>query len=437
MSIVHSEPTAEKGKKDAKRHRDKQRDAIKKKLPEILSDESIITKRNGKTIKIPIKGIEIPRFRPAQDGMPTGIGQGPGKKGDVLRHRPGGAGAPGQAGQEPGEDFLETEMDIEELIEMMLEDLGLPKLEEKEVKSVAIELGWKLAGIQKTGPYVLLDRRKTAEEGMRRFWGALNVIMEEVGTDELTAFRALKQSEGIVSDAVEIIKNGKLTFVATEVEPFIIVENEDLRYHSIEKNVEYQSSAVVIAMMDVSGSMDDMKKYLARSILFWLVEFLRHLYQKVEVRFIIHHTEAKIVDEDAFFRTGESGGTECYAAYEMARNLAATEYPKEKWNIYVWHFSDGDDFDPERTAAEVKKLLPEINMLGYGEIRPGGRFGGVPNESSLWQAFQSEFSLPSEIENGLVMLTHERLPFLGVEIESREHILPALKAFLRKDRWVK
>lgn len=441
MPIIVAEPFGSRGRKDAKRHREKQKEAIREKLPEIISEESIITQKKGKIIKIPIKGIEIPTFKPkkAGNGIPVGIGQGKGNPGDVIDHRPGSGSNPGEPGQEPGQDFIETEVEIEELIEMMLEDLGLPRLEEKEVKELIVELGFKIKGITTSGPMVLLDRRKTIQEGIRRFWNYLEFLKAETKQDSLTCFKALKQAEGIINDAIQLIKNKGINIVleTEEIEPFPILANDDLRFKDIKKDTENQSMAVVIAMMDVSGSMGKMKKYLSRSMLFWLFGFLRQIYDVVEIRFIIHHGIAKIVDEETFFHTVESGGTNCYTAYELAKGLIDTEYPTSKWNVYAWHFSDGEDFNTDRTIEELMKLLDTgINMFGYGQIQPEEEPNMLSgNDSTLWKKFKNYFHLKEETNNISTLEGENKLPFLGVIIESRTDILPALKAFLKKDRW--
>ncbi|HXK40806.1 MAG TPA: DUF444 family protein [Candidatus Paceibacterota bacterium] len=434
MPIIASEPTAERGRKDARRHREKQRDAIKERLPEIIADESIITHKKGKVVKVPIRSIDIPHFKPKTGDEQSGIGQGSGKPGDVIGQKRLPNGEPGEAGQEPGEDYIETEIPIEELIEMMLEDLGLPKLEEKEMQNITIELGWKIAGLGKAGIWPLLDKRATAREGIRRFWYFIRALESETGQDELTCFRALKQSNGVLADALEVVKTNSVTDQSESVEPFPIFTNEDLRYRQIKEDTQEQSRAVVVAMMDVSGSMGDMKKYLARSMIFWLVEFLRRLYVQVEVRFIIHHTVAKIVPEEDFFRTVESGGTFCYTAYEKASGLVDSEYPTDGWNVYVWHFSDGDDFDRDKTVGELNKLIAKgVNMVGYGEIDPDERGSST---HGLWSAFKDGLGLEEKTVNDMDILTGpDTLPFLGVKIEEREDILPALKTFLKKDRW--
>lgn len=437
MPIIVSRPTTERGHKDARRHREKQRQAIIDKLPEIIANESIITQRKNKIVKIPIRSITLPSFRPKTKDESEGIGQGKGRPGDIIGHRPG-QGQPGEPGQEPGEDYIETEVEIEELIELMLEDLGLPKLEEKEVKELLVALGYKIGGIVMSGSWPLLDRKATAQEGMKRFWSFLEALKAETGFDDITCYNALKQAEGLLEKAIEILKQNQLILKESIVTPFLIPETGDLRYREIKQDTENQSNAVMIAMMDVSGSMDDMKKYLARAMLFWLVAFLRKLYKNVEVRFITHHSTAKLVDEEDFFRTGESGGTNCYTAYEQANGLIDIEYPTNRWNVYVWHFSDGEDGNTERTFEELGKLINKgVNMIGYGEVQPDADQSLFKtNRSWLWKKFKDHFSLKEVTDNGLEIAEGKKeLPLLCVRLTEREHILPALKAFLKKDRW--
>jgi len=436
MPIVVSESVAERGKKDARRHREKHWEAVKDKLPELIGNESIITKRGNKTYKIPLKALDIPHFRPDRGDMQEGLGQGPGQPGDQIGHRPG-EGQPNMPGQEPGEDYIEAEFDAEEIISLILEDCALPKLEDKDLREFTVEIGWKITGRSKSGTWSNVDRRATANEGIRRFWNFLEALKMETGLDDLTCFRALKQADGLLSDALEILKEKKITFEVAAVEPWPIYTNEDLRYFKIDEDTEQQSNAVIIAMMDVSGSMSDMKKYLARAMLFWLNEFLNRKYSRMVIRFIIHHSTARVVEEDDFFSTRESGGTNCYTAYEIANSLVETEYPTDQWNVYVWHFSDGEDGNSERTIEELEKLMNQgVNMVGYGEVKASENYQWFTSDSGLWNTFKGHFGLKEGKENGVPMMVGDtKLPLLCVRIEDRENLLPALKAFLRKDRW--
>ena len=450
MSIVRQkESPAKRGQKDARRHREKQREAIKKKLPEIISQEDIITRKRDKIVRIPIKRLDIPDFRPGRhkkgggkgsgedDGEGgVGVGQGPGKPGDIIKRKPGsGPGkGPGKPGQEPGEDFIETEIELAELIEMMLEDLGLPNLQERNKAELEVILGFKIEGRQKTGPWSLLDRRASAKAGMRRFWHLLVELKRLTGKDGLICFSALRQADGNILQAQELINSPDFVVQHTEIEPFPIIDTDDLRFRRVEEDIHKESQAVVIAMMDVSGSMTPMKKYLARSILFWLSEFLRVLYQKVEIRFIVHHTTARLVDEHTFFHTAESGGTRCASAYELANELISTNYPASQWNVYVWHFSDGEDWQPQQGASEARKLLEyPVNMFGYGELHVDEHYKA---DSNLLPSFKGEFNLAeSKTAEGVTIFEGKSLPFLGVVIKEKGDVWPVLREFLKKDRW--
>ncbi len=446
MSVKRAKEHKRKGNKDAKRHRDKQKEIVKKNMKKIISESSIITEKKGKKVKIPIRGIVIPDFKPGKrsdgegqgqgkgQGKSIGAGQGKGKKGDVIGEKPGEGKEPGKPGQKPGEDYIESEVEIAEIIEMMLDDLGLPNLEDKKnnAQMESIE-GYKISGIRKSGPNVLLEKKRTSRRGIGRFYAFLATLEQETGEDEITCYNALRESDGNLGMALDLLESGDVEIKAEEVEPFPILMAEDRRYMNVKEDVTYHSNAVIFAMMDVSASMTTDKKYLARSMLFWINEFLKKMYENVEIRFIIHHAKAKQVTEENFFRTRESGGTKCVEAYKLAKSLIESQYPTSEWNVYVFHFSDGEDWDPTSTISEAKKMIEEmkINMLGYGEIRLNGR----PFSSSLRKGFEDNLSVETITRDDLKLIVGDR--FLGMVIRDKDHILPAIQEFLKKERWKK
>ena len=438
MPIVVPDPTQERGRKDALRHHKKQEEAIKKNLPEIIANENIITGGRGKIIKIPIRAIDIPHFRPhrGEPGEGSGIGQGNGQPGDTIGSRPvpGREGEPGGPGQEPGEDFIDAEKTIAELIEIMLEDLGLPRLEERSARELLVDFGWRIAGRSLAGPPPLRDFRETILQGFKRFWSYLQHLQDTTKRDELTCFGALKEAAGVLNDALKLLKNPDYQTNEKTVTPFSIPEHEDQRFYSFQPDIQHQSRAVVIAMMDVSVSMDTDKKYYARSMLFWMVEFLRHIYKQVEVRFITHHASAQLVDEKQFFETSESGGTQCYTAYEMAGALIDGEYPTSSWNVYLFHFSDGEDFSVQRTVEELRKCVDrKINMFGFGQVNPHDQNGW---DRDLFRIFGDNLPVTKSSNKNMKMLVGaDDFPFLAVRITQKDHIYMALREILKKDRW--
>ncbi len=445
MPIKRGKEHKQKGNRDAKRHRKKQKEIIKKNMKKIISETSIITKKKGKKVKIPIRSIVIPDFKPGKrnqdgdgkgksEGKGAGIGQGKGKKGDVIGEKPGQGKQPGKPGQEPGEDYIESEVEIAEIIEMMLEDLGLPNLEDKKhnAEMESIE-GYKISGIRKSGPHVLLDKKRTSRQGIGRFFAFLETLKQETGKEEIVCYNALRQADGNLGMALDLLESEEVKMEVEEVEPFPVLMAEDRRYLNLKEDVTHHSNAVIFAMMDVSASMTTDKKYLARSMLFWINEFLKKMYENVEIRFIVHHARARQVNEENFFRTHESGGTKCVEAYKLATSLIKSQYPTSEWNVYVFHFSDGEDWDSDSTVNEARRMLQDlkINMLGYGEIRVNGR----PFSSSLRKGFEENLEMNVIDRDDLKLMVGNR--FLGMVIRSKDHILPAIREFLKKERWRK
>jgi uncharacterized sporulation protein YeaH/YhbH (DUF444 family)/intein/homing endonuclease len=159
------------------------------------------------------------------------------------------------------------------------------------------------------------------------------------------------------------------------------------------------------------NSMGEFEKYIARSFYFWMVRFLRTKYSNVKIVFISHHTEAKEVTEEEFFTHGESGGTQVSSAYELALQIIKERFNPEDWNIYPFHFSDGDNlpWDNERCVALVEQLMRLCNIFGYGEIREGH----YRSPSTLMSAY-------NKIEDA---------KFMAVTISDRSEVYPALRRF--------
>ena len=147
------------------------------------------------------------------------------------------------------------------------------------------------------------------------------------------------------------------------------IHQEDLKFRTWNEVLKPDSKAVVLAMMDTSGSMGIWEKYMARSFFFWMTRFLRTKYETVDIEFIAHHTEAKVVPEEEFFSKGESGGTICSSVYKKALELIDNKYSPDRYNIYPFHFSDGDNLtsDNARCVKLVEELMKKCNMFGYGK----------------------------------------------------------------------
>jgi uncharacterized sporulation protein YeaH/YhbH (DUF444 family) len=217
----------------------------------------------------------------------------------------------------------------------------------------------------------------------------------------------------------------------------VFIEDDDLRYKQIEEDYELHSNAVVIAMMDTSGSMTPDKKYLCRSLLFWLVEFLKKVYDHVDIKFVTHTTEAKLVDEETFFHKGESGGTYCWSAIDKAIYLVDTEYPIDEWNVYCVYVSDGEDWDPPKSVRYIEELLKrKINMFSYNEVNPdisGSPYPSWGSGNTLIKEIKSKWSMACRNEEGTEFCKNKELHILTSIIRDKKHVYPTLKHILFKE----
>lgn len=366
-----------KGYQDQQRHIDKVKEAIKNNLPELISEESIVTSDGQDIIKIPIRSLDEYKIRYNHEKTKhVGQGDGDSNVGDVIAQDSGqktnqgsGPGKGQNAGDEPGVDYYEAEISIAEIEEILFEELELPNLKEKEsseIKTKKIEFN----DVRKKGLMGNIDKKRTILSALKR-------------------------------NATE----GK-----AEIAPIL---NDDLRFKTWNEEVKHESNAVILAMMDTSGSMGTFEKYMSRSFFFWMTRFLRSKYESVEISFIAHHTKAKEVTEEEFFYRGESGGTICSSAYEKALELIEDKYNPSRYNIYPFHFSDGDNLTSDN--PNCLKLIDEImnvaNMFGYGEVNAYRRY------STLMSAYRG-ISNPK---------------FRHYILKEKQDVFHALKSFFRKE----
>jgi len=378
---------------DRQRHREKLRKALKENIADVISEQSIIGRGADSIVKVPIRGIKEFRFVFGQNTPKVAQGDGnsePGQKvGKIQQDRKPGDG---EAGNMPGEDYYETEVSLEELVEIMFEDLELPDLESKPLRAIEAEYTHKRSGTKRVGIRAHLDRKKTAKNRIKR-----KFAKEKVEKDHLAKEAALQSEKK-----------------ASERFPF---DQRDFRYHRHKPDIRYESNAVVICIMDTSGSMNVMKKYLARCFFFLLYQFVRLKYQQTELVFIAHDTQAKEVSEDDFFHRGESGGTMISSGYQKALDIIHDRFDPSLWNVYAFHCSDGDNFqeDIPKTLALTKELCAACNLFGYGEIKPTG---GVSWGTPMLKHFDD--------------ISEKNFTTLG--ISSKSDIWPKFKAFLSRDR---
>jgi uncharacterized protein len=362
--------------KDSMRHDKRVKEAIRKNLKELIAEENIITSDGRKLVKIPLRYLDQYRFRFGQMG--SGTGQGKGHVGEVIARESERGDGSEQPGDQPGEQVYEAEISVEELTRMMLEDLALPWLEEKDQQEITTTT-YNFDEVRRKGSMANIDKKRTLLENLKR-----HAAHKE---PKVGAFR-----------------------------------DADLRFKVWSVREEHHSNAAVYLLMDRSGSMTTEKKYIAKSFFFWLVRFLRLKYKTVDTVFIAHDTEAQIVPEQDFFTISNSGGTMCSSAYHVALEHIQKTHPKSQWNNYVFHFSDGDNWEEDNRRCQelVTQLLDHTAMVGYGEIRYRDEatfYGWVKSFNPAWSTLHKELS----------GITHPR--FVTTAIKQKEDVYQALQAF--------
>ncbi|MFN7262178.1 MAG: DUF444 family protein [Pseudobdellovibrionaceae bacterium] len=361
-------------KEDLNRFRDIIRGKIKEDFRRFVSQGEMIGKRENEYVKIPLPQVEIPTFRygPKNQG---GVGQGEGKPGDsVGEPQPG----QGQAGNTPGEHLLEVEFTVGELAQILGEKLALPNIKPKGQKNVETTKT-KYSGLAPVGP-----------QGLRHFKHSYKRAL------------ARQISSGTYNPG----------------DPMVIPRREDMKYKSFKTVTKPMTKAVVIYMMDVSGSMGDEQKEIVRIESFWINAWLQKHYKGLETRFIIHDAAAKEVDENTFFKTSESGGTLISSAYKLCQEMIEKDYPPNEWNIYPFHFSDGDNWSGEDTRLCVRLLheffLPKCNAFFYGQVE--SKYGS----GQFLKDLQKEFGDDDRV--------------ITSQIENKDKIMDSIKDFLGKGK---
>ncbi len=364
-------------KQDHSRFRQIVRGRIKQNLKKYISKGEMIGKQGRDTVAIPMPQIDLPHFSfDHREG--GGVGQGDGDVGQSLQpgHVQPGQGGQGEAGKEGGEHTLDVEVTFDELAKMLGEVLELPNIEPRGSSQMNADRT-RYTGVQTTGPDSLRHFKRTYKEALRR-----HVIAGQYDPNK----------------------------------PVIVPTRADHRYRSWKVKEQPDTQAVIIYMMDVSGSMGDEQKEIVRIESFWIDTWLKSQYKGLATRYIIHDAVAKEVDHETFFHTRESGGTMISSAYKLCADIIAADYPVSEYNIYPFHFSDGDNWSADDTKLCLdlmrKRLLPASNVFCYGQVE--SPYGSGQFVKDINYAFRSD---PKVITS---------------EIPHKEAIYKSIKDFLGK-----
>jgi uncharacterized sporulation protein YeaH/YhbH (DUF444 family) len=368
--------------KDLERFKRIVRGEIRKNLKELIESDTIVGQKGGSVVKIPIKSIKIPQFRydPREAG---GIGAGEGEIGEPVS--PGDQpGLGSHAGEGPGAHFPEIEIELRVLAEILGEELELPRIQPKGEQSL-IRGEDDYTDVSVQGPESLLMKKRSFRQG----------LMRQMLMNSSNAARPNPQ-------------------------PVIVTPiKEDRRYLYGEPKESPEANCLIVFMRDASGSMSGEKTEIIRQENWWIDLWLGTNYQSVERVYLIHDYEAYEVKEEDFYALSTGGGTRISAAYELCDKLIDRRFPPDQWNIYAFHFSDGENWigDTENVCVPLLKdrLLAKVNLFAYGQVALGRRSPGM-HLIRLKEVLNNQENLVTSILSG------------------REDILTSIKEFLGTGR---
>lgn len=318
-----------RGSRDWLRHSEKIREAVREHLPQIVAGSDIINDA-ARTVRVPVRMLEHYRFRLRPDAEPQGVGQGSAKPGDVLGPAKTGdkQGGKGAGGTERGGTELLLEFKIDDIIDWMWDELKLPNLQPRAGQSEESE--WKREGWDRRGARSRLDRRRSLKESVKR--------------------RARESSAPAFID-------------------------EDLRFRQLTRRRQPALRAAVFFLLDVSASMTEGDRQLAKTFFFWVAAGLRREYRSVDIVFVAHTTDAWEFSESDFFKVSGSGGTVASSGLSKVNEIVRARFDPGSCNVYLFYASDGDNAvdDRDRARAELEGIGKTARYSGYVEISTGLR----------------------------------------------------------------
>lgn len=350
---------------DLTRFRQIVRGRVREELRRHLGRYELFGRQGERVVSIPVPHLDLPRF--VHDTGGRGVGQGQGEGGEGSR-----------AGDQPGEHILEAEFTVEELARMLGEALELPRIRPRGRDELQTRSG-RYTGISRAGPESLRHFRRSYRQALRRL---------------------------VISGSYD------------PSQPRVALVRADRRYRAWKPRPEPFANAAILYVMDVSGSMGDDQKEIVRAETFWLDAWIRSHYHGLRTVYVVHDAAAREVDRDTFFRIRESGGTVISSAYTLCAQILDERFPAADWNVYLFHFSDGENYsrqDTERCLDILaSRLLPRLNLFGYGQVESLGTRG------DFYDALRARLGADERVALS--------------RIRDRDAIAESIRAFLRPGR---
>lgn len=379
---------------------------IKKAVADAVSQRSITDIDKGEQISIPSKDVSEPSFHHGQGGHNENIL--PGNKefisGDRIPRPKGGQGGAGSGASDSGEGMDEFVFQItqEEFLDFMFEELELPNLVKHQLKGDE-DFKTHRAGISNEGSPGQINivrslrsanaRRLALTGGKRRQIKALTEELERLQTEPIDDCHLPRIRE------IQL----KIADIKQRIKRVPWLDDFDLKYNLQVKEPIPRSKAVMFCIMDVSGSMNQATKDIAKRFFILLYLFLQRNYEHTEIVFIRHHTSAKEVDEEEFFYSRETGGTIVSSALKLMKEIIDDRFPVGEWNIYGAQASDGDNWNDDSSSCHkilTQSLIPMVQFFSYIEITPRAHQALWQEYESVQAEFPESFSMQQIVEAG-------------------------------------
>lgn len=389
------------------------KDVVRRAVRESSHNRDIRDILEGGEIAIPLDGVQEPRLQRGSGGTREQVL--PGNKdyvaGDRIKRPPGGAGGGGSGGntEGEGEDAFRFVLTREEFLDLFLDDLELPDLAKRRLAETEHE-GVRRAGYTSTGSPSSLAVTRSMRQAMARRVALRRPTAAEVeGLDAELAAATDDDERAAIGVRIEAL--------GSRLRRIPYIDPVDLRFRRFETYKKPVAQAVMFCLMDVSGSMSEHMKDLAKRFFTLLYLFLSRRYRRVEIVFIRHTHEAEEVDEETFFRSPATGGTIVSSALAEMQRIVAQRYRPEDWNIYAAQASDGDNSrsDEAETIRLMKDvILPATQYFAYVELgEDRGEAQSVARETALWATYDA--------------LLKQNEPLAMRRVTSRREIFPVFR----------
>lgn len=387
---------------------DRYRAHIKRSVEEAVNRRSITDMERGEQVSIPSRDISEPVFQHGPGGRRTIVS--PGNKefveGDRLP-RPGGggdggAGEGGASNQGEGMDEFAFTLSREEFLNFVFDGLELPHLERKTLKDLD-EVKPMRAGFTRDGvPSRINIVRSMREAYARRI--AMRAPIRRALREAQEALEVEERKDPVLRNPARIAElKAEIKRLEKRLEAVPYIDTYDLRYNNLVNQPQPSSKAVMFCIMDVSGSMTQAHKDIAKRFFLLLYLFLERSYEKVELVFVRHHTAAKEVDEEEFFYSRETGGTIVSSALNLVDEIITRRYPPTQWNLYVAQASDGDNWDDDSVSCReclIRTLMPRLQYYTYVEITPHAHQALWEEYETVAARFPERFAMRQIVEAG-------------------------------------